>query len=326
MFNKSYRYAIHVRHIHLVIIFVALFFLSACAESGGDIEADNVDLTHRVNDAGIKKQPQSHRSADTFYFGFDRRGSIQEDAKQYLPFLDYLSTATGLTFKLHFTPEDTQLVDELGHDVVQFAATGALGFIEAKSLFNAIPLVRGLNEQDKAAYRSFFVVRADSHMSTMADIKGQRLAFGSKSSTQGHLVPRIILKEEGLTLSDFKRASYTGSHINCAETVITDGADICGMQDTLATAYEKKGQIKVIHKSEFYPSSGIVANKQVADDVIQKVTAALLDFKPLGQHAAGLYHWEKTEMPHGFVLAEEKDYVELAKWADFFGFIDLERY
>ena len=311
--------------IHLVIYFGILFFLSACAENGADIEIENVDLTHRINDADIEKQPPLQRSADTFYVGFDRRGSIQGDAKQYLPFLDYLSSATGLKFKLHFTPKDSQLVDELGNNVIQFAATGALGFIEAKSLFNAIPLVRGLNEQDKAAYRSFFVVRADSYISTVGEMKGQRLAFGSRSSTQGHLIPRIILKKEGLTLSDFKSVGYTGSHINCAETVITNGADICGMQDTLAESYENKRQLKVIHKSGFYPSSGIVANQQVPGDVIQKVTAALLDFKPLGQHADRLYQWEKTEMPNGFVLAEDKDYIELAKWADFFGFIDLER-
>ena len=321
MFDKSYKYLIH-----LVIFFGILFFLSACAENGADIETENVDLTHRIKDADIEKKPQHHHSIDTFYFGFDRRGSLQEDAKQYLPFLDYLSSATGLKFKLHFTPKDSQLVDELGNGIVQFAAIGALGFIEAESLFNAIPLVRGLNEQDKAAYRSFFVVRADSQISTVEEMKGQRLALGSRSSTQGHLIPRIILKEEGLTLSDFKKVSYTGSHMNCAETVITNGADICGMQDTLAASYENKGQLKIIHKSEFYPSSGIVANQQVAGDVIQKVTAALLDFKPLGQHASRLYQWEKTEMPNGFVLAEEKDYLELAKWADFFGFIDLERY
>jgi phosphonate transport system substrate-binding protein len=324
MFKEVYKKVIYLRHRYMFIFFTLLFFLSACGDNGADVETQHVDLTHRVNKAEIENQRNINRSEETFYFGFDSRASVRQDAAQYLPFLDYLSTATGYVFKLHFTPKGSRLVDEFGNNTVQFAAIGALGFIEAKSLFNAVPLVRGLNQQDKAAYRSFFVVKPDSHISSVTEMKGQRLAFGSISSTQGHLIPRIILKEQGLTLSDFKTVNYTGSHANCAETVMAGGADICGMQDTLASSYEKQGRLKIIYRSNFYPSSGIAANNQVPEEVRQKVKTALLNFKPNGQHAELLYQWEKTEMPHGFILAQDEDYVELARWASFFGFINLE--
>lgn len=308
---------------NIIYICALTISLSSC-DSSIDGDVQYVDLDNRLSSESIESKSAITPTKDTFYFGFDRRNSAQEDAAQYLPFLDYLSRTTGYNFKLHFTPQNKRLVDELGDNTVQFAAMGAMGFIEARALFDVIPLARGLNEQDKAEYQSFFVVKPNSKIKVLADIKGHHLALGNRASTQGHLIPRVIIKEQGLSLSDLKRISYTGSHANCIETVLREEADVCGVQDTLAMNYAKQGKLRIIHKSAFYPSSGISANHQVSNDVINKVKVALLEFDPLGKDSSSLYHWDKTEMPHGFTAANNEDYTELQKWAITFGFIHLD--
>jgi len=130
-----------------------------------------------------------------------------------------------------------------------------------------------------------------------------------------------MIVENDFSLKDVKSYVYTGSHQNCAEAVIAGKVDVCGMQDQLAEKLVDQGLLKIIHRSSDYPSSGIVVNKTVPAKVAAKVKQALLDFEPEGKDSEGLYHWEFTEMPKGFVAASENDYKNLHQWMVRLGFL-----
>lgn len=295
------------------------FLLSSCDSANQTAEYDlddRIEITHT-------EKKHTHRKADNaFIFGFDLRASPQEDARQYLPFLKYLETETGYKFILHFTPENRSIIDELGKNHVQFAAIGADTFLKANEKYGVIPVARGVNLQGKAEYQSAFVVSPGSKIKILEDIKGKRLAFGSRSSTQGHLIPRIVLTKNNIDLKIFSRVSYTGSHRNCADSVISNKSDVCTMQDTMAKRMVKQGLLRIIHTSNYYPSSGIAANRDVPVEVINKVRQALLNFRPAGKDKEGLYHWNRTEMPLGFSIAKIDDYNELRRWSIQLGFME----
>jgi len=309
--------------------------LVAC-DSSSDIPVQQVTEDSRLNDNELQ-QLQSHdehqrkhqnevqHEHEEFYFGFDLRSSPQEDAAQYLPFLEYLEEATGYHFQLHFTPKNSTTADELGQGKVQFASMGATSYLDAQSRYQAASLVRGINHQGKAEYQSVLVVKSNSPIRSIKDVKGRSFAFGSRSSTQGHLIPRIMLRKQGLSLKDLSRYGYTGSHQNCAEAVVVGKYDICGMQDQLAEKLAQRGLVRIIYRSVFYPSSGIVVNRDVPQEVADKVKKALLGFYPQGKHRKGLYHWDQTEMPRGFLAADEKDYAELKQWSLQLGFLKKEK-
>ncbi len=304
-------------------VFLALVgvLLAGCLPGGDRRE---IDLDDRASDAELRELT-ARTDSDVLWFGFDLRASPQEDARQYLPFLEYLTEATGYTFELHFAPQDGQIVDDLGVGVVQFAALGAGSYIQAHAKYGVIPLVRGLNAQGRAEYRSVIVVAPDSSIQTIADLRGKRFAFGSLTSTQGHLIPRIILLQHGLALDDLAAYAYTGSHRNCANGVTAGRFDAGGMQDTLGEELAAAGLLRIIYTSQYYPSSGIAANKDVPPEVIDKVQQALLDFDPQGCDAPGLYHhWDSTEMVNGFVEARDEDYAEILEWAVKMGYFDEE--
>ncbi|WP_198264699.1 phosphate/phosphite/phosphonate ABC transporter substrate-binding protein [sulfur-oxidizing endosymbiont of Gigantopelta aegis] len=292
-------------------------------DSSDNIQVQNVDDNQRLSDVELQKiQKQSFPAVTGIYkFGFDLRASPQEDTAQYLPFLDYLKQATGYQFKLHFTPRGSTAADELGLNHTQFASIGATSFLYAQTRFNAITLVRGLNPQGKAEYQSVFVVAPDSDISSISDFIGRKLAFGSMDSTQGHLIPRIMLNDHNINLQALNNYQYTGSHQNCAEAVVSKKVDICGMQDQLAKKLQDEGKVKIIHSSRYYPSSGIAANKDVPSEVREKVKQALLDFDPIGADSATMYHWERTEMPKGFTDSKDGDYAELRQWSIKLGFL-----
>lgn len=280
-----------------------------------------IDFNDTISNAELRKMAPEP-DPNVLRFGFDLRASAQEDARQYLPFLKYLERSTGYHFKLRFTPEDGVIADNLGTGVVQFAAIGAGSYLKARARYGAIPLVHGLNEQGRAEYRSVIVAAPDSPIQRIEDLRGKRFAFGSVTSTQGHIIPRIVLAEHGLSLEDLVGYEYTGSHYNCATVVAAGRFDAGGMQDTLGLKLAKEGSIRIIYTSKFYPSSGITANKNVSSEILDRVKQALIDFQPEGRDAAGLYHWDRTEMPNGFIKAHDSDYEELREWSRKFGLLE----
>ena len=170
--------------------------------------------------------------------------------------------------------------------------------------------MRGLNHLGKAEYRFVFVTKP-----------GKKLAFGSLDSTQGHLIPRIMLQEQGIPLSSLAKYTYTGSHHNCAEAVISGKYDICGMQDELAESLQQRGLLKIIKSSECFSFSGIASNKMVPKAVRRAVKKALLDFDPQGGDKHILFHWQKTEMQKGFTESHNADYQQLRDGSIGFGFL-----
>lgn len=245
------------------------------------------------------------------HFGFDLRGTPDEDARQYLAFLNYLEAKTGRRFVLRFTPKDGKLDEDLANGVVEVAAVGAVSYLNASQLGNVIPLARGLNKQGKAVYKSVIVTLPGSAIHSIDDLRGKRMAFGGIDSTQGHIIPRLSLNAAGIHLDDLATYVYTGSHRSCANAVIDGIADACAMQDTLGETLESEGKVTIIFYSKNYPSSGIAANTTLPKEILDKITAALIDFDPTGAHAVELYNWGRTEMPNGFIVAKDSDYKDM---------------
>lgn len=303
--------------VSVVAWMLAIVSLSACDQH----KAEEVDLSERIGDAELARR-MPNRDSDSLRFGFDLRGSPDEDARQYLPLLKYLEEQTGLRFELRFTPKSHAIADDLGVGKVQFAAIGGDSYIQARARYGVLPLVRGLNAEGRAEYQSVIVVKSDSPLRKVEALRGKRFAFGSVTSTQGYLIPRIILYQHGILLEDLAEYGHTGSHWNCASAVVAGRFDACGMQDILGRRMAEEGLVRIIHTSGFYPSSGIAVNKDVSPDVMARVKRALLDFKPTGAHAKDLYHWQLTEMANGFSEARDQDYAKLRKWNIKFGLFD----
>ncbi len=301
-----------------VLALAAIWAAVVVAPAGCDSrEVAKIDLRDRIDDAELAKMAP-RRDSEGLRFGFDPRGFPDEDARQYLPFLRYLEAATGLRFELRFTPKNRAIADELGVGNLQFAAVGAETYICARARYGVIPVARGLNAEGRAEYRSVIVVAPDSPLREVEELRGKRLAFGGATSTQGYLIPRIILQEHGMSLSDLARYEHTGSHQDCASAVAAGLFDAGGMQDVLGRRLADEGLLRIIHTSDLFPSSGIAANKDVPHEVIENVKRAMLDFHPTGVHSEGLYHWDRTEMARGFGEAHDEDYAKLREWSNRF--------
>lgn len=284
-------------------------------------EAEVINVNLSKTQSGIIEITNHSSQNRVVYFGFDLRLNPKEDVRIYVPLMRYLSEKTGYTFKIRFTREYESTQENLGRGVTQFAILGPVSCIQAHRSYGVIPLVRGLNEEGRGEYQAAIFTRPDSKIKSIEDVKGHSFAFGPRDSTQGHLIPRKMLEDAGISLSSVQKYDYMESHKATAEAIISGRFDAGGMQDTLAKAMVREGRIRIVNFSRLYPGSGISANKDINPELIEAVKKALLELDPKGRHREILTGWEKTEMPSGFVEARYEDYAELEEIALKYGIV-----
>lgn len=237
--------------------------------------------------------------------------------------LALLAERTGLTFRLHSTAEQGDVVGDLCSGEIDFAIVGTVSYLQANDRCGARILVRGVNDQGEDTYRAAIIVSSDSPVDGEEDLRGKTFAFGAASSTQGHLIPRLMLQRAGVTLEDLATYTFTGSHTETARAVTAGSFDAGGVQDTLAFELEGRGLIRILALSDPYPSSGIVASPEVPEETVEIIRSALLALDTTGADSGRLYHWERSEMPWGFVPATDSEYDELRRIAREVGLLDV---
>ena len=286
----------------LLMISVLLFMaVSGCEQSE---QAKKVSLTPQA--PFIRQPPATAPQAQpALVFGFDLRLGPKEDVRIYAPFLKYLEEKTGHRFAISFTKGYGETVDALGRGEIQFAALGPVNCVRAREKYGAGCLVMGLNAEKRAEYRSIIVTRRGSAVNSLQDLQGKTFAFGNKYSTQGHLLPRNMLEQAGITLHDLAAHTFTDSHAETARLVINGRYDAGGLQDTLARRLEAEGKVRILAISEPSPSSLICYGKGVDPALLASLKSALLAFDPAGKDAVRLIDWEHTEMSRGFVDINE---------------------
>lgn len=130
--------------------------------------------------------------------------------RKFKPLGAYLEQQLGMP--VQFTPvtDYAGVVEALASDRVDLAWLGGFTFVQARiKTGNAIPLVQ--REQD-ATFTSKFIT-SDANVKSVADLKGKTFAFGSPSSTSGHLMPRYFMQQDGQVPEQlFSRIAFSGAH------------------------------------------------------------------------------------------------------------------
>ena len=291
-------------------IALLLLIIAGCAPFGRE---QTVHLD--TEDSQVAVVAKMDQTASVYTFSFDSRMDPADDVKMYAPFLRYLEQTTGYRFKmLPMTPSDN-IVEALGQARVDVAAIGTLSYLQAHQKYGIRVIAAGLTEQRNAEYRALIITAENSNLHSLQDLKGKTFAFGAETSTQGHLIPLIMLDNAGIKLADLAGYTFTGSHFNTANAVLSGRYAAGGIQDKLGRELAAKGLIRILAESENFPSSTISVSPALPEDVVEKIQAALLAFQPEGKDKASLYNWDQSEMPLGFVTTNDQAFEKVRTWA-----------
>lgn len=287
--------------IMLVIMLVFIFLYSGC-----DNTHSRGNVANKVP-SRISAEAEEDSTKPVVYFGFITRYNPRIMYEEYQPIMDYLSAQTPYRFEIRLGKTYQDAVEFLRDGKVQIASFGAVTYVEAHHGFNAVPILKPLNENGQPYYRSLIVVRKESAIQTLKDLRGKTFAFASVHSTSGNLLPRYNLVKVGITLDDL--ASYTNlkHHDSVAKSVLAGEYDAGAVKDIIAYKYLAKG-LRILHSSGPIPSVPLVVRPDCDPRLIQSVKKALLKIdirKP--EYRQLVSNWNK-EFRNGFVETGDADY------------------
>ena len=186
---------------------------------------------------------------------------------EFIPVTDYAASVEGLINKKL--------------DMVWF---GGFTFIQAKvrSKEQVIPLVQ--REEDER-FKSVFIT-TDKNITKLEDLKGKTFAFGSESSTSGHLMPRSYLLAAKINPdTDMKRIAFSGAH-DATVAAVSGGKVDAGALNI--SVWEKllaqgKADTKLVHV--FYTTPGYFdynwsVRADMPAELRKKITDAFLNLDP----------------------------------------------
>jgi len=133
-------------------------------------------------------------------------------AREYQPMVDLLEASLGVSVTYVPVTDYGAAVQALAAGKVDFAWLGGFTHVQSRTMTDVVPLV--MRDIDRN-FHSVFIASKQSGIADVAGIKGSTFAFGSKSSTSGHLMPRHFLhKDYGLDVdTDLKGAPvFSGAH------------------------------------------------------------------------------------------------------------------
>ena len=227
--------------------------------------------------------------------------SIME--KKLTPLIDYISKTVSkdLKFKTSFDYADT--IEQFKNSNYDLGFIGPSPFVIAThKQKNRLKIIAGLNNAKNGYFHSVIIVKKDSKINKLSDLKNRSFAFGSPKSTLSYFMPMYMLKKENID-KELSKYVFLGKHDKVAKNVIMGKYDAGGLKASVAKKYAK--YIKVIKKSQDVPDFIVVASSKFPDSLVKKIRQALL--KPEAVKIAQSIKPSAT----GFRLRKYSDYSKL---------------
>lgn len=197
----------------------------------------------------------------------------------------------------------------LEHGEVDFAwvCTGVVADLLSRGVADPLvaPVVGG-----RSRYRAYLVVRSDSGITKLDQLRGRSFAFTDPLSLTGRAVVIDSLRALGETpVSFFSGVFFTHAHDNSIRAVqrgLADGATVDSLVfDLLVSRYpDEVRNVRVIWESELFPIPPIVVSREQSPKLRVKLRETLLS---LHEGAEGRAILDRIGVER-FVVAQPADY------------------
>ena len=220
-------------------------------------------------------------SAETWSIAVTDVEGLERLQAEWGPFKAALEAATGQTFEFFPVSSRTAAAEALRGETVDFVITGPAEYIVINTLTEATPLI-GFGRPD---YRCAIIVRADSGIDSIDDLRGETVAFGDIGSTSNMLCPMQLMADYGVDpVNDIERV-HTARNIahealkagDVAAIGINEGSWISSARDEDTSV--PYGYFRVLARSGDLPNDMIMAGAHVPAEVQTMVRDAIIASK-----------------------------------------------
>jgi len=216
-------------------------------------------------------------TAETYALAVTDVEGLERLQVEWGPFKEALEEATGDTFEFFAVNSRTAAAEALRAERVDFVVSGPAEYIVINELTEARPLV-GLGRPD---YFCAIIVMADSGITEVSQLKGERIALSDVGSTSGHLCPMDLMADYGVMRDDVE-ITHTSRNVMHEALKRGDVAAIGYNHNSwVSNARDKDeatpaGAFRIIARSGDLPNDMIMVGAHVEEAAAQRVRDAIL--------------------------------------------------
>ncbi len=208
--------------------------------------------------------------------------AVYKDA--FADFQKYLEKATGKKVIYYTVQSNAAEVEAMRSGRLHIAgfSTGPTGF--AVNLAGYVPIaVKGYKDSFQG-YNLIVVVKKDSPIKTMADLKGKKVAHTSASSNSGNLAPRALFPAEGIVPGKDYTVVYSGKHDQSILGVAHGDYDAAPVASDVFERMARAGRVngddlRIIFRSPKFPTSSFGYAHDLNPDLAKKIVDAFYSYR-----------------------------------------------
>ncbi|MDD2780728.1 diguanylate cyclase [Sulfuricurvum sp.] len=265
-----------------------------------------------------------HANHTEIHFGVFAYLGKEETARKYQPLADYLSETTGKKIILEVLTQE-EMNEKVSRNELDILTTNPTHFLVLRQQYAFSGAIATLVGYSKGVATSelagVIVVRADSPIHSISELKAKRIATPSTKHMGGFRAQAYELYKHGINLQSNPSniIETKGSHQEVVQTVLKHKADVGFIRDGILEEMIEKGEIKAndirvineqntthpyIVSTRLYPEWPVCALPTIDDDDLKLIVSALFTIQPIHKELldAGIYGYT---MPADYLEVEQ---------------------
>lgn len=186
---------------------------------------------------------------------------------------------------------------------VDFVRFGPASYVVAKQRNPDLILLAMEGHEGKKHFSGVIIVRDDSPIRTLADLRGKKIAFGDPTSTTGRYLSQGELIKAGVLAKDLAAYDYLGRHDKVVFAVASGAYDAGATNEGTFDKYAREKGLRELLRYPC-PTQAWIARSGLDAKTVNALRETLLAMK-----GPGLGYIDRN----GFQAASDSDYDELRK-------------
>jgi phosphonate transport system substrate-binding protein len=192
---------------------------------------------------------------------------------------------TGYTVKVSVPTSYAAVVEAMGAKQVDVGWLPPFPYVLAHQKFDVEVILKSVRG-GSASYNGLIIVRTDSGIKGLRDLRGKRFAYVDALSTSGCIYPKIILTNEGVDPDKFfGQTKFAGSHDAVISAVYyrqVDAGAIYGgpvsdaRERMVRTIPDIMTKTRIIAKTPPIPNDTVSVRKDLPPNVVKKLKEGLM--------------------------------------------------
>ncbi len=237
------------------------------------------------------------------------------------PVAKYLSDVLGVPTKTYRVADYSGLVEAMRGDQIEFSRFGPAVYSLGRRVMGdkLKPIFRDVDNLGAEGYYSVVVVKAESTIQSLVDLKGKPFLFADPNSTSGYAFPSYFMQKQGINpATHFSATTFSGSHENSVIAVVRGQYEAAATHWTNETSgmvqrlesrgMIPKGAVRIIWKSPLIPASPFCVRANLPQALQDAVKDAMFAMK---EKAPEVWKALTDGQVSRFAPAKHEDYLDV---------------